>query len=429
MNWQNKRSLPLAILAVAVTLFILLIVTRPKQAPLEPKERIWYVETITVEPQSLSPTLTLYGQVETPDLLKASAPKDGQVDQVLVREGALISRGQLLLTLDSRDFELATIQKEAQVEELEAMIESEELRHANDQRAVKHEQSLVNLSESAVTRAKKLIIKNLVSKAALDQAYQDLKRQVLTLDERKLSLNDHYARLKQLEARHRKAQAELATTRIDLERSRIHAPFDGFVSEINVASGERVNTNLTLLVMYPSNTLEVRALIPTPYQAELQQALARGIRLQTRALYADTVITLELDRFSAEASSKGLDALFLITESSDLLRLGNNLVLSLSRPAHANSVAIPQTALYGHDKIYRLDGGRMQRIHVTNLGDFVQPSGSTLLVISSPILSKGDRIVTTHLPNAVNGLRVEARNVDGLTSSKNPMANTQQPAH
>ena len=400
-----------------------------QQAPLEPKERIWYVETITVEPQSLSPTLTLYGQVETPDLLKASAPKDGQVDQVLVREGALISRGQLLLTLDSRDFELATIQKEAQVEELEAMIESEELRHANDQRAVKHEQSLVNLSESAVTRAKKLIIKNLVSKAALDQAYQDLKRQVLTLDERKLSLNDHYARLKQLEARHRKAQAELATTRIDLERSRIHAPFDGFVSEINVASGERVNTNLTLLVMYPSNTLEVRALIPTPYQAELQQALARGIRLQTRALYADTVITLELDRFSAEASSKGLDALFLITESSALLRLGNNLVLSLSRPAHANSVAIPQTALYGHDKIYRLDGGRMQRIHVTNLGDFVQPSGSTLLVISSPILSKGDRIVTTHLPNAVNGLRVEARNVDGLTSSKNPMANTQQPAH
>jgi multidrug resistance efflux pump len=429
MNWQNKRSLPLAILAVAVTLFILLIVTRPKQAPLEPKERIWYVETITVEPQSLSPTLTLYGQVETPDLVKASAPKDGQVHQVLVREGALIRRGQLLLTLDSRDFELATIQKEAQVEELEAMIESEELRHANDQRAVKHEQSLVNLSESAVTRAKKLIIKNLVSKAALDQAYQDLKRQVLTLDERKLSLNDHYARLKQLEARHRKAQAELATTRIDLERSRIHAPFDGFVSEINVASGERVNTNLTLLVMYPSNTLEVRALIPTPYQAELQQALARGIRLQTRALYADTVITLELDRFSAEASSKGLDALFLITESSALLRLGNNLVLSLSRPAHANSVAIPQTALYGHDKIYRLDGGRMQRIHVTNLGDFVQPSGSTLLVISSPILSKGDRIVTTHLPNAVNGLRVEARNVDGLTSSKNPMANTQQPAH
>ena len=429
MNWQNKRSLPLAILAVAVTLFILLIVTRPKQAPLEPKERIWYVETITVEPQSLSPTLTLYGQVETPDLLKASAPKDGQVDQVLVREGALISRGQLLLTLDSRDFELATIQKEAQVEELEAMIESEELRHANDQRAVKHEQSLVNLSESAVTRAKKLIIKNLVSKAALDQAYQDLKRQVLTLDERKLSLNDHYARLKQLEARHRKAQAELTTARIDLERSRIHAPFDGFVSEINVASGERVNTNLTLLVMYPSNTLEVRALIPTPYQAELQQALARGIRLQTRALYADTVLTLELDRFSAEASSKGLDALFLITESSDLLRLGNNLVLSLSRPAHANSVAIPQTALYGHDKIYRLDGGRMQRIHVTNLGDFVQPSGSTLLVISSPILSKGDRIVTTHLPNAVNGLRVEARNVDGLTNSKNPMANKPQPAH
>jgi hypothetical protein len=85
--------------------------------------------------------------------------------------------------------------------------------------------------------------------------------------------------------------------------------------------------------------------------------------------------------------------------------------------------------LYGHDKIYRLDGGRMQRIHVTNLGDFVQPSGRTLLVISSPILNKGDRIVTTHLPNAVNGLRVEARNVDGLTSSKNPMANTEQPAH
>jgi multidrug efflux pump subunit AcrA (membrane-fusion protein) len=412
---NDRRILPAAFLVLAVLIFGYLKSTRPEQKMAIPSERVWYVDTVTANPQKLAPSLTLYGQVETPDLVKAAAPKEGQVDRILVREGDAITAGQWLLSLDARDFEAVRIQKEAQVLELEAMIASEKNRHGADKKALQHEKLLLKLSGTAVGRAEKMKAKNLGSAAALDQAYQELERQKLLINERTLSLNDHQSRLKQLEARLKKAQADLEIAALDLQRSQIYAAFDGFVSEIKVATGDRVGENQHLMSMYPTDTLEVRALIPTPYQAELQHALSAGASLLARARYAEIPITLKLDRFSGAASSRGIDALFKIEDRGGLLRLGNTLALTLSRPARDNAVALPYAALYGRDKLYRLRDGRMESIHVDNLGDYVDGSGNTALLVSSPMITANDQIITTHLPNAVNGLRVEAGNMADLT--------------
>ena len=528
MNWKDKRLLPVAIIVTGLSVFGYLKLTHPQQPPIQAKERIWYVDTVTAQPQHLSPSLILYGQVETPDLMKGAAPSNSRVDQIFVREGDRVTEGQLLLKLDPRDFEPQVVQEEAQVAELEAMMASERLRHASNKKAIEHEKSLLQLNKAAVERAKKMKAKNLGSMAALDQARQELERQALALTERKLSLDDHKARLQQLAARLKRAQANLDTAHLNLERSQIQAPFTGYISEINVATGDQVNSNQHLLSLYPIDTLEVRAIIPGPYQRELQNALsdensllahtnygnvtserrqalalterklslddhkarlqqlaarlkraqanldtahlnlersqiqapftgyiseinvATGDQvnsnqhllslypidtLEVRAIipgpyqrelqnalsdensllahadYGNTPVVLQLDRLSGAAEPRGIDALFKLVQGADGVRIGSSLSLNLLRPPQDNAVALPYTALYGRDKVYRLIDGRMQGTRINHLGDYIDDAGNSSLLITGELLKAGDQVIITHLPNAINGLRVEPRQV------------------
>jgi len=402
-----KRWLPAAIIVCAIAVFIGLKATRPQQPQVLPKERIWYVDTVIAQPQRLAPVLTLYGQVETPDLVKAAAPGPARVQQVLVREGSHITPNQLVLTLDPRDFEPKVQQARARVDELHARIASEQLRHASDREALKHDQSLLKLAHLAVERAEKMKRKKLGSAAALDQAREVYERQALVLTARKLELDDHTARLDQLHAQLQQAEAELASARLDLERSRIHAPFTGYVAQVEVAGVDQVTANQFLLSMYPSDKLEVRAKIPAPFQAELQRAVAGEKRLQAAADFAGAPLQLTLDRIAGEADPRGIDAFFRIDRGAAQLRLGSRLSLALQRPAHDDAVVIPAAALYGSHRIYTLVDGRLQGIDVTRLGERIGAHGSPELLITSPQLQAGDRIVTSHLPNAVTGLRAE----------------------
>ena len=353
-----NRWLPAAIIVCAVAVFIGLKATRPQQQPAQPKERIWYVNTVIAQPQRLAPALTLYGQIETPDLVKAAAPGRARVQQVLVREGSRVAPNQLVLTLDPRDFEPKVQQAQARINELHARIASEQLRYASDREALKHDQSLLELAQLAVERAKKMKRQKFGSEAALDQAREVYERQALVLTARKLALDDHTARLNQLHAQLQEAEAELASARLDLERSRIHALFAGYVAQVDVAAGDQVTANQFLLSMYPSDRLEIRAKIPAPFQAELQRAVADGKTLQATADFAGEPLQLSLDRIAGEADPRGIDAFFRIDRGADQLRLGSRLSLALQRPAHDDAVAIPAAALYGSHRISTLVDGR-----------------------------------------------------------------------
>jgi alpha-L-fucosidase 2 len=70
---KKKLFLPLLILAAGVAGFAALKATRPKPPEVPAQERVWKVATVTVAPQALSPTLSLTGTLESPELTKAAA--------------------------------------------------------------------------------------------------------------------------------------------------------------------------------------------------------------------------------------------------------------------------------------------------------------------------------------------------------------------
>ncbi|RKZ91538.1 MAG: RND transporter, partial [Gammaproteobacteria bacterium] len=125
----KKFIIPLIIFILAIVFFKVMLSTKDKSAAIEINEHIWRVEQSIVDKQSLSPAITLYGRVESSELLNSAAPAASQVAKVLVKEGETIEKGQLMLSLDKADFEPLLKQAQAKVNELNALIKSEQLRH------------------------------------------------------------------------------------------------------------------------------------------------------------------------------------------------------------------------------------------------------------------------------------------------------------
>lgn len=404
---MNKKKIlfPVVILAVAAGGFAALKASRPKQAPVLATEQVWRVETISVEPAALSPRLTLHGKVESPELTRAAAPGVGRVMRVYVLEGQAVRRGQLLLELDPRDFEPPVVQAKAQVEELLAAMDSERMRHAADLDLLEQERRLLDYAAADVARFERLREENFYSQAAVDQSRQAQARQQISLRSRELAIKDHRARLAQLQARLEQARAKLEQAELALRRSRVVAPFDGIVAGLQVAEGDQVGNGQALMTLYPSAGLEVRAKIPAPHQDEIMDRIARGQSLEATTDVAGETLRLKLVRLSGAADTRGLDAFFRLTAPQNRLRMGSLLTLHLARAPVEGAMAVPYAALYGGRQVYKVEAGRIQAVQVSVLGELT--GEPPRLLIRSEGLKRGDQVMTTHLPNAVSGLRVE----------------------
>lgn len=397
-------SLVLAVflLLMGVGAFAYLKATKPEKPAVESRERVWQVAVTEIKLQRLSPQLVLYGKVESPDVYKAAAPGKGRVAAVQVSEGSRVKAGDLLAALDERDFLPAVSQSKADIAELEAQINSENLRYASDRESLEEQKKLLAISVAELERVERLEKRNLGSESALDQARQSVSQQQLALSSRQLSVTDHDSRLARLQASLERAKVRLSIAERDDERSRIIAPFDGIVSRLSVTVGNQVKVDDVILEMYALDGLEIRATVPGIYQQELLSATAKGKKYAA----SSGEVRLTLDRLSGVAGTAGIDALFSIESGGDRLRLGQQLTVSLSRPDQPGIVMLPYQSLYGNDRIYRVNAEeRLESVVIEQVGSY-NHDGTEMLLVRSDALRDGDRVVSTHLPNAVHGLKI-----------------------
>ncbi|MEW5770173.1 MAG: biotin/lipoyl-binding protein [Pseudomonadota bacterium] len=407
---KKKILLPLLLLAVGIGGFAALKATRPKPPVAQVKEPVWRVRAVPVRVVTASPVASLNGKVESPDQTQAAAPGVGRVSGVRVREGQAVGKGQILLELDPRDFQPRVEQARGQVQELEAAIASEDLRHRADLDQLKQEQRLQAFAAADVARFERLQSENFYSQAAVDQSRASLSRQEITVRGRELAIADHQARLAQLRARLTQAQANLAQAELALQRSRVVAPFAGYVAQVAVAVGDQVNTGQTLLRLYPSAGLEVRAKLPAPLQDEFLAAMARGQHPLAGARIGGEVVQFRLARVAGAADARGLDGFFTLAGTAPALRVGELVSLNVRRAPLAGVVAVPYAALFGGNRVYRIVQGRLQAVDVEVLGEAAPGPGAFAapnLLVRNATLKDGEALLATHLPNAIAGLKVE----------------------
>jgi RND family efflux transporter MFP subunit len=401
---------PLVIVLVAIATFMGLKQSKPEKVVIDQPETIWRVNTVPVNIQQISPEITLYGRVETP---RNSTLKSALVADVLsieVLEGAEVTAGQLLLTLDDTDMQLSVLQRQADLAEIEALMAAENQRFKRDQSLLEQQTSLLQLADNAVTRSKKLEQSRLASQATLDDAQATKQRQLVTLKGLNFDIAEHPARQAQLQAQFKRAQALLKQAEVDLERTKITAPFSGRISQLSVSIGDRVRAGDTLISLYDLDNLEVRAQIPGRYIDQVNEMMNHSEVLEAKASLNNNSLAFKLERLSGEVKvdSGGIDGLFSISGNQYAIALGTFIELKLKLAQQNDIVALPFNALYGLDHVYRLKDGYLQSVSIERVGESTNEQGQKQLLLRSQDLQQGDQIVSTQLPNAITGLRVEA---------------------
>lgn len=411
-----RKLLPLLIIVVGIAGFLLLKATRPEPEEVVATERSWLVQVQEVRPATATPVLPLYGEVVAPDLQTVTATLSGRIGQMPVREGVRVTAGDVLVSLDEEDVAPVLAQAKAQVADLEAQIQSEQVRYRNDRRSLESEMAILDNARRQFQRIDALVARNLASQENREAATDVLARAELTVRTREKSVAEHPARLLSLEARLAQARASLAATELDSERATATAPFDGIVTNLQVAAGDQVSPGQALLSVYPSRGLEVRARVPQMYLRELTRALAAGHLLEAQA--DGSGYRFELIRFAGLSDPAGTEAVLRVVGDAGELRPGALQPLTLSRLPRDQVVAIPFSALYGADSVYVLDDdNRMQRLSVERVGEAHRDDGRRRLLIASDDLKAGMKLITTHLPNAVTGLKVRVADEAGVSGS------------
>jgi len=426
LNQQHKWLLPTLILVIAILIIAALIATKPQPPKKETTEKAWLVSSEPLKFTSVSPNISLLGHVESPFDAKLSAAINSDVLSVPVRDGQFVSQGQVLITLDAREIKLSVAQRQADVDELKAQIIAENNRFNSDKNSLDEEQQLLDIAAQGVKRQLKLQKSKLGSQERVDLAETQRAQKSLSLNARKLNIADHPSRLNQLNARLNRAQTLLSDAKIDAERTQIIAPFDGVITAVNVAPGERVQIGLALISLYDRKNIEVRAQLPNRYVSLVKSSLAQSELIEAQAESYGHNSRLLLKRLSGQANqgTGGIDALFTpanmpVLEPSkqqavktppSALILNSTLSVQVTLPPLENVATLPLSAIYGSNRIYRIEDERLQSIDVTILGkQFSTTNTQDRVIIQSQLLKDGDIILTTQLPTAISGLKVIER--------------------
>ncbi len=387
---MRKILLPVLILALAGLGFAVLKATRPQPPQVEATERVWQIEATEMRVAKHHPEFTLYGRIEAPDRLRAAAPVGGRIAQVLVRDGDRVAAGQALLAMDPRDLEPRLAQARAD-------LEREQIRYRQDRQAVERDRELLALAEAKVKRAERLSADRLGSERDLDQAREDYARASLSLMQREQAIAEHPARLAQLQSRVDEAER-------DLERGALSAPFAARVGKVEVAAGDQVGAGQLLLTLNPLDGLYLRARLPQRHVPLIRRALAQGEVMPATVNYAGSDYPAQLERLGGESDVRGIDVWLRLNEA-DEVPVGAMVSARLQGPA-LEAISLPFSALHGGERIYLIEQQRLRGVSVKLLGE--RRNGDQVdMLIDTLDLTTGSPVMTTHLPNAIDGLRVE----------------------
>ena len=191
----------------------------------------------------------------------------GTITNVYVEDNWTVKEGQLLLTLDQRDFEVKVDQAQAQLERARQSVDELYAGVQAARSGVSLVQSQLKQAKIDFDRAKSLKDQGVVSTEQYDQANTGLR--IAMADE---ALAEH--QLTQAEAalgpQHddqsrydrplvKQAEAALEAAKLDLGYTKLTAPFAGVVTHKTAHAGNRVQVGEPLLAVVPLSKLYVTA--------------------------------------------------------------------------------------------------------------------------------------------------------------------------
>jgi len=199
------------------------------------------------------------------DKVSLSAEVSGKITSLLVRENQQVKQGELLLTVDDATYQVALEKAQARLLKAESFIQSLRASYQTKQAELALAVSNLDFADKEYRRELNLSQKKLTSEALID----DRKHNLDMANEHRIIIEKELAQLvANLNGRAdapiteysevMEAQADLDLARIDLDHTKIVAPFDGFVSHLPKL-GQHIDPGSPILSLVADNEAWIEA--------------------------------------------------------------------------------------------------------------------------------------------------------------------------
>jgi multidrug efflux pump subunit AcrA (membrane-fusion protein) len=410
-------------IAAALLASMSIFATGPNPQPAERTEKAWPVSVMEVVPSPLTPTFTAYGRVESSNVTHLRTDLVAEVESVNVREGDWVEKGDVLMTLSDEELKLDLLERQAELKQLEANLASTRIEQEMFEESTEHFQSMREVAQKKLERHEDLVAKRLISQGLLDEVTAQANQANIEYQTHMRKLADFPNRLAAQEAAVERARAQVGQVQLEINKTQVTAPFRGPILSVSVAPGDRSNIGSILADIANADAFEVRVQIPERFGSGLHENLAAGRAVTART---EDGVLLTLSRLSGQVKrgQSGLDAFFELDarQGAPETALGRMLELSITLPEECAVVALPVQSIYENDRIYairdlaiddssQLDGAglkyRLEAITIERVGEAQTEDGQHRILVRSPAISAGQKIITTQLPRAISGLLVE----------------------
>lgn len=273
------------------------------------------VEGAPVLLDTLVLSVSASGQAEGWRRAMVTAEVAGRVDRVPVRESQVVGPGEVLLTLDPVDYELA-------LEEAEAR---------------------------------------------LDRAEADYRERLLFDADLPADVREERDRSARLKSGLGEAEIAVRRARLDLERTRVRSPFPGRVASLQVVPGQRVNANAELMTIVDVDPIRVQVQV---LEGELAH-LAPGGRAEVRfSAFPDQAFQGEIQTINplVEQQTRTARVTVLVPNPTGRIMPGMYARVELEAQRVPDRILVPRSAILERDRrtmLFVHEDGRAKWRYVT----------------------------------------------------------------
>lgn len=373
------------------------------------EERSFVVNVATLEQTTVNPKIVAYGEIRSWRSLELRSSAGGRLVDIspVFRDGAAVRAGDLLFLIDPAeatarlaDARAAHADAEAETAEADEAVILAEMEHGAALRQR-------DLRRQALTRQRQLLAKGFATEASVEEAE-------LTLASAEQAVLGRAQAL--IVARKRVERSAFGVTRAQIalddavriaSETRVAAPFDGLLSEVDAVLGRLVTANEKLGVLIDPTALEAVFRVSNAQFARLidEEGALRQAAVTVTLDLGDLPVSVTgtVERAAAvvaQGQSGRLVYAKLDAGSSTILRPGDFITATIEEPALQDVAVVPAAAVTADGRILLVDAESRVSERAVRI---LRRQGDSLIVAGVPY---GARYITERQPQLGPGVKV-----------------------
>ncbi len=368
------------------------------------------VTVARAEIRQVERVINVVGSLAPDETSTVSTEIPGRIDKVYVDFGSFVKKGQLLAELQTTEATLNLERGKANLAQALARVglDPNQVNARPDSTpAIRQAEAQMLEAKSKYENAKKLVATGDIAKERFDEIEKQYQARQAALDSIRDDLRMQLASIQSL-------RAEVGLLEKKLRDTRVYAPFDGQVSQRNIAPGQYNKENTPFFTIVKNYPLRLR--VDVPETAVLAMRPGTEVSFTTDAIPGATfkAVVREINP-SLDAHSRSLNAEARLSTNDPRLKPGMFVQVRLVAAHAIDAVMVPKEALLevaGLTKLFTVRDGKAVEHRIT-------PGAQTdgLIEVGGAPIQPGDQVVTSSLPSLVTGAELVVKNEPAKTAN------------